>query len=241
MAKTNYAIIYEDESIIVVNKSTGITVIPTRDGHVKSLKEVLDFQLGIEAFVVHRIDRETSGIVIFAKNEEAHRHLNNQFLKRKVIKEYICLSNGTTQEEWIEINKPILKDTRSKLVRIHPTGKKAISHFKSIENSKKFSKNIIRIETGRMHQIRIHLASVGHPILGDELYNKNPKILLSQFKKKYQSGSVFEEERSMMQRTALHAFSLTVFHPESEEKMYFEAELPKDIKACWTQIMKWDK
>ena len=73
------------------------------------------------------------------------------------------------------------------------------------------------------------------------MYNKNPKILLSQFKKKYQSGSVFEEERSMMQRTALHAFSLTVFHPESEEKMYFEAELPKDIKACWTQIMKWDK
>ena len=241
MAKPQFSIIYEDNDIIVVNKTTGITVIPNRTGSEKSLKDYLELKTGNEIWVVHRIDRETSGIVIFGKNELAHRALNHQFLKRIVTKEYVCLCNGNTTEEWREINKPILQDSRSKMVRINPAGKKAISHFKCVENSKRYSKNIVRIETGRMHQIRIHMASVGHPILGDELYNKNPEILLSSFKKKYVSGKSFSEEKSLMQRAALHAFSLRIVHPITEKEMYFEAELPKDMNACWTQIQKWDK
>lgn len=240
MAKPKFQIIFEDEDLIVVNKTTGIAVIPTRSGYPLSLKQMLETQFDYNIFVVHRIDRETSGIVIFAKNEEAHKSLNHQFLKRIVTKEYLCLCKGNTSEEWETIDKSILIDSRLKLVRISNDGKRAISHYKSLMNSKRYCKNLVRIETGRMHQIRVHMASVGHPILGDSLYNKHPEIYLSSFKKKYTSSKGSDQEESLMKRAALHAYSLEILHPRTEEKIKFTAELPKDIKACWNQIEKWD-
>ena len=240
MAKSKFQIIFQDEDIIVVNKSSGITVIPTRSGRPLSLKQMLETQLESDIFIVHRIDRETSGIVILAKNEASHKALNHQFLKRIVTKEYICLSKGNTGENWEEIDKPILQDSRSKTVRINHEGKKAISHYKSLANSKRYCKNLVRIETGRMHQIRVHMASVGHPILGDILYNKNPEVYLSSFKKKYTLRKHSSQEESLMKRAALHAYSLEIVHPRTEEKLKFTADLPKDIRACWNQIEKWD-
>lgn len=240
MAKKLYEIIYQDDVILVANKTTGITVIPTRTGVPRSLKDYLEIEVGHNLFTVHRIDKETSGIVIFAKNEEAHKNLSLQFQKRKVVKEYLCLTAGNGLNQWKEINKPILIDSRSKTVKINQDGKYAISHYKCIENSKRFSKHLVKIETGRMHQIRIHMASVGHPILGDELYNRHPKVLLSSFKKKYSRTNRDKEERSLMQRAALHAYTLEIIHPTTNDKMKFSATLPKDINACWNQISKWD-
>lgn len=240
MAKKLYNIIYQDDSILVANKSTGITVIPTRNGIPKSLKEYLETELKQDLWTVHRIDKETSGIVIFANNEIAHRELSLQFQKRIVTKEYLCLTAGNGINEWKEINRPILVDSRSKTVSISRDGKKAISHYKCLENSKRYSKHLVKIETGRMHQIRIHMATVGHPILGDELYNRHHEVFLSTFKKKYTRGRQDKQERSLMLRSALHAYTLEIIHPETEEKMKFEAPLPKDIKACWNQISKWD-
>lgn len=241
MSKSKFfTLIHKDDHVIVVNKAPGIPVVPSRDPNEKSLVKLLQYQLDRHIYVVHRIDRETSGIVVFAFDEETHKALNLQFYKREVEKHYISICAGIAQSEWTSVNKRLSMDANTHRMKIDQRGKEALSHYKSLETSNKYSKNLVKIETGRTHQVRIHLSSEGFPILGDKLYNFNPNLKLSHMKKKYVPAGKGKTERPLMPRTALHAFSLKFIHPQSKVELFFEAELPKDMRACWNQIMKWD-
>ncbi len=235
-----YTLIYEDEQILVVNKSPGIPVVPSRDPNEKSLVKLLQHHYDQHIYVVHRIDRETSGIVIFALDEASHKLLNVQFYKRSVEKHYLAICSGVSSSDWTRVDKSLAMDRNTNRMKVDQRGKEALSYYKSLESSNRYSKNIIKIETGRTHQVRIHLSSEGYPILGDSLYNFNPYLKLSDIKKKYVASGKDKVERPLMPRTALHAFSLQFEHPTKQERMTFEADLPKDMKACWKQIMKWD-
>ena len=236
-----YEVIYEDKSILVLNKESGIPVVPTRDPNEKSLVKILQSKYDQHIYVVHRIDRETSGIIVFAFSEEAHKNLNSQFYKREVVKHYLCISHGVGGSDWKTVQKKISLDGNSHKMKIDPmNGKDALSHYKSLDVSKRYSRNIVKIETGRTHQVRIHMASEALPLLGDTLYNRNPKLKLSYIKKKYVPGGKGKDERSLMRRTALHAHSLKFRHPITGMELEYEAAEPKDMRACWNQISKWD-
>ena len=235
-----YETLYEDKSLIVVNKQAGIAVVPTRDQNEMSLVKILQKKYDQHIYVVHRIDRDTSGIVVFAFEEESHKHLSAQFFKRQTEKHYRCISNGRSTTEWTTIDKKLSLDKGSKKVVVDRSGKEAVSHYQSLDESKSYSFNAVKIDTGRTHQIRVHLASVGLPIVGDPLYNMSRKLKLSSIKKKYVPSGKGREERPLMPRCALHAFSLKFKHPVTGMEKYFEAEPPKDMRACWSQIKKWD-
>lgn len=230
--------IYKDEDILVVNKAPGIPVIPGRNLKVRSLVELLKSTYKQEIFVNHRIDRFTSGIVLFALNKEAHSAINTQFQNNEVKKVYQCICVGKANTEETLIDRPIFIDSRSQKVSIQPKGKKSISYYQALESAQNFHKVQVRIETGRTHQVRVHMASEKLPIIGDELYNKKPFYFLKDIKKKY-SESKNKESRPLISRQALHAYELSFEHPTKKEVMHFSAEWPKDMKACWKVLQKY--
>ncbi len=234
----NFVEIYKDEDILVVNKAPGVPVIPGRNLKVKSLQEHLQQVYKQDIFVNHRIDRNTSGIVLFALNKEAHAYINNLFLKNKIDKIYQCICVGNLKEGQHTINKPIFIDSRSNKVSIKPNGKESISHYKGLSSKGNFHKVQVKIETGRTHQVRVHMASERLPILGDNLYNKKPFYFLKDLKKKF-SVSKDKESRPIIGRQALHAYSLTLNHPVTNEDISFTAEWPKDMRAAWKILEKY--
>ncbi len=242
MAKVKTTIIHEDDDVIIVNKPSGVLTIPDRfvldrPNLVKDLKRSRE-----ELFVVHRLDRETSGVICFAKNEMAHKHLSKQFQERTVDKYYLALVEGTPYQEEGSIDKPIAESTvtRGKMI-IHDRGKQSLTLYKVLESFKHYSLVSANIKTGRTHQVRIHFASIGHPLASDSLYGRKDKIFLSEIKtKKYNSGK-YVEEKPMIDRTTLHAYQLSFDHPTTGERLFFEAEPPKDLRALLNQLRKWGK
>jgi len=240
MAKKKlYDLIWQDDHLLIANKSSGLPVIPGRNLEMASLKQRLEKDHNIHLWTTHRIDKETSGLVIFAKNQEAHKSMNQIFLDHKIEKIYRCIVRGVVESEEKTIDKRIYVDSKVQKVKINPQGKSAISHYKSVETSKGFSLVQVRIETGRTHQVRVHLSSESYPIIGDQLYNRIPNIYLKDIKKKYKNPR--GENRPMIGRCALHAWGLSFIHPISGELLKLESELPKDIRACWNQLVKNDK
>jgi RluA family pseudouridine synthase len=236
----NYSTIFKDEDILVVNKQPGIPVIPGRNLKIKSLVESLKSEFNRDIFVNHRIDRFTSGIVLFALNKEAHASINEKFANNDVNKIYQCIAVGKLAEGEHVIDKPIFIDSRYQKVSIKPKGKISKSIYKGLKSAGNFHKVEVKIETGRTHQVRVHMSSENLPILGDELYNKKPFYYLKDIKKKY-SENKNKESRPLISRQALHAFSLGISHPISGEEMQFNAEWPKDMKACWNMLQKYAK
>ncbi len=230
--------IYKDDDIIVINKAPGYPVIPGRNLKLSSIVELLKAKYGENVFVNHRIDRNTSGIVLFAFNRESHAYINDLFLNNKVDKLYHCISAGKLKEGTHVIDKAIYINSRYNKVSIKPKGKKSVSIYKGIESKGEFHKIEVKIETGRTHQVRVHLASERLPILGDDLYNKKPFYYLKDLKKKF-STSKNKETRPIIGRQALHAYSLTVTHPKTQEEIIFTAEWPKDMKAAWNILYKY--
>ena len=232
--------IYQDEHILLVNKPAGWLSIPDRyDEHKANLLTHWRKQLG-DMYTVHRLDQDTSGIICFARTEEAHRHLSLQFQNRSVDKLYWAIVEGVPGENEGRIEAPIrpVPNGRGKM-QTHPKGKASITDWTVRESAHTFALLECRILTGRMHQIRVHMAHLGHPILCDPLYGRRTEFLLSQTKgKKYNIGRG-QTERPLLTRTALHAYRLEIEHPNTGERRSFEAEPPKDIRASWRQIMKW--
>jgi len=161
-------ILFEDKSVLGIEKPSGIPTIPGSSGEV-SLKETVESLLG-KVFVVHRLDKLTSGVVLFAKDPETHRYLSALFEGRKVKKEYVCVVLGNTEEEFI-INLPI-RQFGSGRMGYDPKGKKAETRFCKIGENKDYTLLRAYPITGRRHQIRVHLYLKGNPILGDQLYGK---------------------------------------------------------------------
>ncbi len=235
-------LIFEDDDLILVNKPTEMLTIPDRfDTSKPSVYGELNKIFG-KVFIVHRLDRETSGIIVFAKNEAAHRHLSIQFEKHETAKIYLALLEGVMHQTEGDIDKSIGEhpSVPGKMA-ISKTGKSAQTSYKLVEQFKHFSLVEAQIKTGRTHQIRVHFKSIGYPLAVDPLYGRNTEIFLSEVKgRRFRIGK-FEEERPIMSRTTLHAHKLTFRHPTTEEVVSFQSELPKDFSALVKQLQKWGK
>lgn len=235
----NLEILYQDDDLIAVNKPAGISVIPERiNTEAPSVNKLLESQIEQKVWVVHRLDRDTSGILIFAKNEVAHKHLSQQFQEHNVGKFYAALVHGKVQPEQGRIESAIAEHStiRGKMV-INRRGKMAISDYRVVEQWSLYTLLQFQIFTGRTHQIRVHCQSIGHPIVADILYGNGEPFLLSSIKKKYKLSTKDEEEKPLLNRLALHAYRLVFIDLQGNEKQV-ECSIPKDIGVCVTQLNK---
>ena len=231
-------IIQETAAWIALNKPAGLLSIPDREGKDVSLKSILQEKYG-EIFTVHRLDKETSGVILFAKTAEAHRYFSQQFEERTVIKIYQGLVNGILPEKEGTIDSPIGEHpTRRGIMTVIKKGKPSITDYTVKEEFGKYSFVEFTIHTGRTHQIRVHMQSLGHPIVCDELYGDGKPIFISSIKKNFKLSKSEEQERPILNRVGLHAGRLT-FKDEDDKEYTVEAEMPKDIRALIQQLRKW--
>lgn len=230
-------ILFENDDFVVLNKPSGLLSIPDREGKDTSLKRLL-IERYDNIFTVHRIDRDTSGVIVFAKNEETHKYLTQAFEDRTVDKIYQGIVQGSVPDKEKTIEAPIMEHPgkKGKMI-VHRKGKNSITEFSVIKDYGKFSHLQFRILTGRTHQIRVHMSDYGHPIVCDSLYGDAAPVLLSSLKKKFKLSKDELEERPIMGRLALHAYQLN-FRDQSGIQHEFIAELPKDMKAFLSQLSK---
>ena len=228
-------IIFQDEHLIAINKPSGMLTIPDRMGNI-SLKNHLQNSFG-EIFTVHRLDKETSGIVVFAKNQTTHKQLSQLFEGREVEKYYRGLVIGKLVDSAGSIDIPIMEHPVTKgLMVTNKKGKPSQTDYQVLETFRFFSWMQFQIHTGRTHQIRVHMKHLGHAIVCDELYGDGKPILLSSLKKKFKLSKDEEEERPILSRLALHSYRLKFILNEKE--FDWEAPLPKDLRACLQQLRK---
>jgi 23S rRNA pseudouridine955/2504/2580 synthase/23S rRNA pseudouridine1911/1915/1917 synthase len=231
-------IIKETSDWIVLNKPSGLLSIPDREGKEISLKKLLIEKYG-NIFTVHRLDKGTSGLIVFAKNETAHKHLSQQFENRATTKIYQGIVIGLPQIKKGTINAPIMEHPVKKgTMIINRKGKEAITDYEVLEDFGIYSLVQFQIHTGRTHQIRIHMKDMGHPVVCDELYGDGKPVLLSSFKKKFNLSKNAEEEKPILNHLALHSSKLA-FTDTSGIKHELEAGLPKDLRALLQQLTKW--
>lgn len=232
------AIITENDSLVVVNKPSGLLSIPDRfDANLPSVKSMLKERYG-NIFVVHRIDRDTSGIILFAKTEAAHKFYSAAFEERTVTKKYLGLVHGSPLQTSGTIDKPIAQHPVHKgKMYVHRSGKPSVTHYRVMQHFGLYSLVEWQIETGRTHQIRVHMQDLGHPIVCDELYGTAEPIYLSRIKRKFKLSKSEEAERPMLSRLALHASALA-FTTEEGRLVNLEAPLFKDMQATLAQLAK---
>lgn len=234
-------IIFENDDFVAVNKPSGLLTIPDRhDNELEALSALLKKHYG-QIFTVHRLDRDTSGIVIFAKHEAAHKSLSQLFESRDVEKYYLGLVNGEFIDPSGSVNAPIMEHPvqRGKMVT-NAKGRPSLTDYEVQETFGLYSLVQLRIHTGRTHQIRVHMKYLGHPIAVDPLYGNGQPVMLSAIKKKFRLGKFTEEEKPLLNRLALHAFRIK-FTGGNGQAFELEAPLPKDMQAVLQQLRKHKK
>jgi pseudouridine synthase, rluA family len=222
-------ILYEDKDIIVVNKTKGMVVHPANgnlDGTlVNAVMAICKDSLSgiggeIRPGIVHRLDKDTSGAIIVAKNDKAHINLSEQIKNHQVEKTYIALVKGFVKENEATINMPIGRSTKDrKKMAVNKNGKNAVTHFKVIERFRNYTLLEVKIETGRTHQIRVHLSEIGYPIVGDTVYSNG-------------------KNEWNIEGQCLHAKSLKFKHPITGKEMFIEAPLPEYFKNVILELKK---
>ena len=232
-------IVYEDDDIIVVNKPSGMVVHPAPGNPNGTLVNALLFHCGsslsgiggvIRPGIVHRIDKDTSGLLVVAKNDEAHLSLSEQIKRHDVSRIYYAIACGNVKCEEGTVNAPLgrIPSDRKKMAIIKdPTknAKEAITHYTVLERFNGFTFVKCRLETGRTHQIRVHMASLGHPLLGDEVYGGD-KTKLGQTAKSLISGQ------------CLHAGELVLTHPKTNKEMHFTCPMPENMTALLEKLRR---
>lgn len=230
-------IIFKDDNFIALNKPSGLLSIPDRLGKDISLKAMLQETYGA-IFTVHRLDRDTSGLIIFAFNEAAHKHFSQQFEARQTEKIYQGLVIGSPLKPEGSIDARIAEHAYKKgVMMIHSKGKESLTDYKVLEDFGIYSWMQFRIHTGRTHQIRVHMKEIGNPIVCDELYGDGKPVFLSSFKSKFKLSKNELEERPILGRLALHALRLKLTGMNGEP-IELEAPLPKDMTATLRQLEK---
>ena len=235
---TTLPVIYSDEFLLAIDKSSGILSIPDHwDPDVPDAVTELKATWG-KLFVVHRLDKDTSGVLLFAKSPEAHKLLSEAFESRRVAKVYRALVHGAPTWDEIACDLPLSPDGD----RFHRTivdahkGKPSTTAFTVVARYKDHALVEARPTTGRTHQVRVHLAGLGHPCLCDPLYGDGKPLLLSKLKKRWKGDPL--DERPLLERAALHALSAEFPHPGTGAAIKIEAPLPKDMRASISQLEK---
>ena len=230
-------IIAENENWIALNKPSGLLSIPDREGKEISLKALLKEKFE-DVYTVHRLDKDTSGLIVFARNEEMHKHLSIQFEARKTKKIYQGLVIGSLIENEGSIDSPIAEHpAQNGTMIIHRKGKESLTDYKVLEDFGIYSLVQFQIHTGRTHQIRVHMKEIGHPIVCDTLYGDGKPVFISAIKKKYNLSKDELEERPILGRLALHAYQLA-FKDLTGELIELEAPLHKDMRSTLQQLAK---
>ena len=225
-------VVYEDKDLIVVNKPAGMVTHPTDHGaHVSGTlvnalmhhcKDLSGIGGERRPGIVHRLDKDTSGLIMVAKNDDAHHALSKQFEERKVTKKYIALLKGHLQPAEGSIEAPLMKGAEKMHVSGSPGAKYALTHYKVRKFVGDYSLVEVHIVTGRTHQIRVHFAAIGHPVAGD---------------KEYGDAEVNEKLAELgLNRQFLHAASLQFKHPKKAKEMKLEAPLPKELQTVLKRI-----
>ena len=237
IVKLDDQIIFQNEDFVAVNKPAGLLTIQDREGKETSLKALLRQQFD-NVFTVHRLDRETSGIVVFALTEAMHKHLSQQFENRETKKFYNGLVLGKPVLPEGVINEPIAEHPVKKgHMTVHRKGKESITEYNVLQSYRYFSWMEFRILTGRTHQIRVHMKHLGHPVVCDPLYGDGKPLFISQIKRDYKLSQAEDEERPILSRLGLHAARLS-FKGMAGEDISLEAPLPKDLRATLNQLSK---
>lgn len=233
-----FSAIFENDVFVAVNKEPGMLTIPDRhDETQSSLYKLLNQKYG-KIFIVQRLDRDTSGLILFAKNEASHKYLSQLFEQRHIEKKYLGIVRGSMPAKNGVINEPIAEHPYHKgEMTISKKGKPSVTDYQVLEDYGIYSLVQFDIHSGRTHQIRVHTKSIGHPLIGDLVYGDGKPVLLSSFKKKYKLSQHDEEERPIINRLGLHSYSLRFTGPD-QEKYSLEAPLPKDMKALLQQLKK---
>ena len=232
-------IVHQDDSLVVVNKPADVLSVPDRhDPELPNLRQLLGARFG-EIIPVHRLDRPTTGLIVFARTAAAHRALSLQFEARDVEKVYLALVDGVPEPEEATIDEPIAPHpAQVGRMMVSSRGKFARTDYKVLERLGNFSLVGVQIFTGRTHQIRVHLAYAGHPLLVDPFYGKRTAFKLSELKGRRYNLKKHEVERPLLARVPLHAHRLAFTHPASGEWLSFRVEPPKDMRAVTNQLRK---
>ncbi|MGL6063793.1 MAG: RluA family pseudouridine synthase [Fusobacteriaceae bacterium] len=214
-------IIYQDKDMVVINKESNMVVHPAVGNYTGTLvhavlyhvKDLSSMNGVVRPGIVHRLDKDTSGVIVIAKNDIAHLKLSEMFKEKTMEKTYICICKGNFKEHKGRIENLIGRDKkdRKKMAIVEEGGRVAISNYEVIDSANNFSLVKVKIETGRTHQIRVHMRGINHPIVGDSVYGI--------------TGS-----KEMAKRQMLHAYTLKFNHPITGEQLFFQGEIPEDFK-----------
>jgi 23S rRNA pseudouridine1911/1915/1917 synthase len=230
-------IIFQNDQLIAINKPAGLLSIPDRMGREPSVKSILQDEFG-RIYTIHRLDKDTSGLIIFGKDEDTHKDLSKKFEGREVEKLYLGLVTGTLQRKEGTIDAPIMEHPgKTTLMMVNKKGKPSVTDYKVLEEFGLYSWVQFQIHTGRTHQIRVHSKYLGHPIVCDELYGDAQPVLLSSIKRKYKLSKNELEEKPLLNRLALHSAQLKFADAEGN-KLELEAPLAKDLRALIQQLKK---
>jgi 23S rRNA pseudouridine1911/1915/1917 synthase len=240
-------ILYEDEYLAAINKPADMVVHPAK-GHwsgtlVNALRFHFDQLSGVNgdyrAGIVHRLDRDTSGVILIAKEEQTHRDLSQLFEQRKIFKEYVALTAGVLDRDSDYIEGRIAHHPHDRVKMIvsddDDTGKDAVSYYEVIERFRGFSYCRIQPRTGRTHQIRVHLANIGCPVLADKVYSGRDRLYLSDLVPGLESA----QEELLLSRQALHAHRLRLRHPRRGTILDLEAPLPPEFQKTLTALRQY--
>jgi len=239
MKNSNINIIFEDENYLFINKEAGMLSIPDRYNHnLPNLKKILEDKYG-NIFVVHRLDKDTSGIILFAKNADAHKYANDLFENHEIERLYHVFVKGAFPADYLEIDIPLLTDAAEK-GKIIPSarGKYALTKVTLIEKYRFVSLLECNLVTGRQHQIRVHLAAIGHPLLVDSLYSDNNEFYLSTIKRNYNTREDYEE-KPLINRLSMHAHSLKFYDRFTNKEINIVADYHKDFEILKKKLQKY--